>query len=469
MIGPIWRWDAVDVAGAIRSRLISSREAVQASLDRLASVNPSINAVTMVHAELALSRADEADRAVHRREALGPLHGVPVTIKENVDEAGAATNHGIVAFKDNIASEDSPVVANLRKAGAISIGRTNMSGFAMRWHTDNDLHGPTYNPWDRTRTAGGSSGGAAASLAAGITAIAHGNDYGGSIRYPAYCCGVAGIKPTIGKVPHFNPSAREERSLTAQLFSAQGPMARRVRDLRVALRAMSLGDARDPAWVPMPFEGPRMNAPLRVAVTVNPSGAGVDPAVKEAIHKAAEALERAGYHVEEAEPPQTDAVAELWWRLAWWEVNELSGAGIRKFGDEGVKQAIEKYVKSTPRVELQDYMKAVAARATHLRAWLQFLERYPLILGPVSTELPFLVGFDGEAGLTGEALRRAQRLLIAVNLLGLPSAAVPTGLSHGIPVGVQIIGSPFREDLCLDAAEALETQLGVDTPTEPRL
>jgi len=469
MVEPIWKWDAVDVAFGIRSGLISSREAVQASLDRMAAVNPSMNAVTVVNAEQALAEADAADRAVLHGDALGLLHGVPLTTKENVDQAGEATTHGVVAFKDNTATTDSPAVKNLRKAGAIVIGRTNMSAFAMRWHTDNDLHGPTYNPWNRHFTAGGSSGGAAASIAAGVTAIAHGNDYGGSIRYPAYCCGIVGIKPTVGRVPHFNLSAKEERSLTPQLFSVQGPMARRVKDLRLALQAMSLGDARDPSWVSAPLEGPRLGQPLRVAMTTNPSQLGVDPAVEESVRKAAEALSRAGYEVEEVEPPDTDAVAELWWRLAWWEMNELSGEGIRKFGDEGVKRAFEMYVESTSKVDLLGYMKGVAARATHLRKWLQFLERYPLILGPVSAELPFLVDFDLQPGLSGETVRRAQRLLIAVNLLGLPSVAVPTGLSNGMPVGVQLIGSPFREDFCLDAAEVIEAQLKLDTPIDPRL
>jgi amidase len=468
MIGPIWQWDAVDVAMGIRSRLISSREAVQASLDRLEAVNPAINAVTVTHAEHALAQADDADRAVARKDVLGLLHGVPVTTKENVDQAGQATSQGVVAFKNHIASADSPVVTNLHKAGAIIMGRTNMSAFAMRWHTDNDLHGPTFNPWSRRFTAGGSSGGAAASVAAGITAIAHGNDYGGSIRYPAYCCGLVGLKPTLGRVPHFNPSAKDERSLTPQLFSVQGPLARRVRDLRLGLQAMSLGDARDPAWVPAPLEGPGSSRLPRVAMTTNPSRLGVHPAVEDAVRKAADALAQAGYEVEEVEPPDTDAVAELWWHLAWWEFNELSGPGIRKFGDEGVKRAFELYVKSTPTADLQGYMRAVAARATHLRKWLLFLERYPLILGPVSTELPFLVDFDLQPEMTGEKLRQAQRLLIAVNLLGLPAVAVPTGLSNGIPVGVQLIGSPFREDHCLDAAQAIEARLALDTPLDPR-
>jgi amidase len=466
MIGPIWKWDAVDVAAGIREGLISSREAVQASLDRLAETNPAINAVTVVDAEKALIEADSADRARRRGDHLAPLHGVPVTFKENVDQTGFATNHGVAAFKDNVASEDSPSVSNLRRAGAISMGRTNMSAFAMRWHTDNDLHGPTLNPWNPRHTAGGSSGGAAASVAVGITSIAHGNDYGGSIRYPAYCCGLVGIKPTVGRVPHFNPSVKEERSLTAQLFSVQGPLARRVRDLRLALDAMSQGDMRDPSWVPTAHQGPRLPGPLRVAMTINPSQSGVHPAVVDAVRSAGNALSKAGYEVEEVDPPETNAVADLWWRLAWWEVNTLSGAAIRKFGDAGVKQAMEIYLESTPDVELHGYMRALADRMTHIRRWQQFLERYPLVLGPVSTEPPFPIGFDTAGGMTGDELKTAQRLLIAVNLLGLPAAAVPTGLSNGLPIGVQIIAPPFREDLCLDAAEVIERQLRLETPIE---
>ncbi|SOB87127.1 amidase [Sphingomonas guangdongensis] len=467
MKGPIWQWDAVDVAAGVRTKLISSREAVQASLDRLEAVNKEVNAVIDVRAELALSHADDADRAVQRGDVLGALHGVPITIKENVDEAGAATTHGVVAFRDAQAAEDSPAVANLRKAGAISIGRTNMPAFAMRWHTDNALHGPTYNPWSRRHTVGGSSGGAAASLAVGITSLAHANDFGGSIRYPAYCCGLVGIKPTVGRVPHFNPSATDERPLSVQLFSVQGPMARRAGDLRVALAAMSARDIRDPSWLPVPLAGSPIDKPLRVAVTINPSGLGVDPSVAEAVQKAATALSNAGYEIEHVEPPEVDAVAELWWRLAWWEVGELSVGAINTFGDDGVRQAIELYLASTTKPDLGSYMRALAARATHVRKWLAFLEKYPLILGPVSTAPPFPIDFDRDPAATGASLREAQRLLVAVNLLGLPSIAVPTGLSDGVPLGVQIIGSPFREDLCLDAAEAIEEELTVSTPIDP--
>src|SRR5262249_36423077 len=188
-------WDAVDLAAAIRARKVSAREAVQACLERLKAVNAKLNAVTAPAPQDPLAAADEADRALARGDALGPLHGVPVVIKENIDQAGAATTNGVEAFAKLMAEADSPPVANWRKAGAICIGRTNTPAFSLRWHTDNALRGATLNPWAKDRTPGGSSGGSAAAVAAGICPLAHGNDYGGSIRYPAMACGVAGIRP----------------------------------------------------------------------------------------------------------------------------------------------------------------------------------------------------------------------------------------------------------------------------------
>jgi amidase len=225
-VAPLHAWDAVDLAHGIRTGLISSREAVQACLDRIAAVNPAINAVVDVLADSALAQARAADRAVAAGEALGPLHGVPVTVKVNVDLAGRPTTNGVVAWRDLIAPADSPVVANLRRAGAIPVGRTNTPGFSFRWFTENDLHGRTLNPWSPAHTPGGSSGGASAALAAGIGAMAHGNDIGGSIRYPAYCTGTFGLRPSFGRVPAFNPSASAERPLSAQLMSVPGPLTR---------------------------------------------------------------------------------------------------------------------------------------------------------------------------------------------------------------------------------------------------
>jgi len=467
MTEELWRWDAVDLARAIRLGQISCRDAVASCLKRLDAVNGAINAVTVVLAGPALAQADEADRALRRGDAVGPLHGLPVTIKENVDHAGTATTNGVVGFKDMVAQADSPAVANWKRAGAIVIGRTNTPSFSLRWHTDNELHGATVNPWDRTCTPGGSSGGAASSLAVGITPLAHGTDYGGSIRYPAYCCGVAGIRPTLGRVPVFNGTAPEERTITAQIMAVQGPMARRIRDVRLGLAPMAAGDVRDPWWVPAPLAGPPPAHPIKVALTVDPAKLGVDPAVAAAVRQAGDALARAGYAVEEVEPPSVEAIAELWWTLAWTETRHVMQPVMRKLGGKDVNRALDVVLSTTPDLDLVGYMKALAARAKHVRDWLLFLERYPLVVGPVSTEPPFPLGFDTDDKADPRRLMRAQRLLTAINLLGLPSAAVPVGKTGTVPLGVQVIGSRYREDLCLDAAEAIEAQCGLPTPIDP--
>src|SRR5213078_2684423 len=267
----------------------------RAVLDRLAAVNPALNAVTVLLADQALAAADRADAAVRRGEALGPLHGVPVTIKENVDQEGAATANGVPAFKDLMATTDSPPVANWKRAGAVIVGRTNTPAFSLRWDTDNELRGRTYNPWNRERTPGGSSGGAAAALAVGIAPLAHGNDLGGSVRYPAYCCGVAGIRPTLGRIAAYNATVTEERPAGMQLMSVQGPLARRIADVRLGLAAMAVRDPRDPWWVPAPIEGPPVARPIRVALTVDPSRQGVHPDVADAVRAAGAALAEAGY------------------------------------------------------------------------------------------------------------------------------------------------------------------------------
>src|ERR1700694_5485607 len=268
MSDDIWRSTATRIATAIRGRDISAREALESCLGRMAAVNAKLNAVTVDQSTSALEAADRADAAVAKGDELGALHGVPVTIKENVDQQGSATTNGVVAFQNIVAREDSPIVANWRRAGAISLGRTNTPAFSFRLDTVNDLRGRTYSPWSKTHTPGGSSGGAGSSVAAGITPLAHGNDIAGSVRFPAYCCGLAGIRPSFGRVPASNPTQTAERSLSSQLMSVQGPLARSVADVRLGLVAMAARDPRDPWWTPAPLDGP---APLsRQPIRVGP-------------------------------------------------------------------------------------------------------------------------------------------------------------------------------------------------------
>jgi len=266
MTHELWRLSAVELAEAIRRKDVSCRDAIASVLARIDETNPRVNALPEVLADEAVAAADAADRALARGEQIGPLHGVPVTTKVNVDQAGRATTNGVVALRDLVAASDSPPVANLTRAGAVVIGRSNTPAFSLRWFTDNDLHGRTLNPWNPGVTPGGSSGGAAAAVALGMGPIAHGNDYGGSIRYPAWACGVVGLRPTVGRVPAYNETANEERGISSQLMSVQGPLTRTVADARLALAVMAEGDPRDPLWVPAPSNDPDDGRPLKVAL-----------------------------------------------------------------------------------------------------------------------------------------------------------------------------------------------------------
>ncbi|MBL8334534.1 MAG: amidase family protein [Rubrivivax sp.] len=472
MSNPLWRWTAHELAAAIGAGAVSAREATTAALERVQAVNPALNALVEVTADEALAAADAADAQRRRGEPLGPLHGVPVTVKVNVDMRGHATTNGVVAFKDAMATDDSPVVANLRRAGAVIIGRSNTPAFSVRWFTENDLHGRTLNPWSAAHTPGGSSGGASSAVAAGMGAIGHGNDLAGSVRYPAYCTGVAGLRPSFGRVPAYNPSARDERPLSMAMMSVQGPLARCVADLRLALQAMAVGDPRDPWWVPAPLQGPAPARPLRVALTVNCGGQPAHPAVVAALRQAAAWLADAGYAVDEVEPPSLAEAQELWQLIGNDEARLFMWPGIEQLGDEGVKRSFGWMLQGTPPLDHAAHLRAFARRSTLVRQWQLFLQRYPLVLTPVSGEPAFPWGLDTESAATMKRVVQAQESQFAVPVLGLPAISVPTGTAvvdgTTLPLGVQLIAARFREDLLFDAAEVIEQHCGPLTPPEPR-
>ena len=463
----LWRWPATALAGAIRTRHISSREATEACLARTREVNPTLNAIVEVLEAEALAAADAADRAVGRGEMLGPLHGVPVTTKVNVDQRGLATTNGIVALRDAIATDDSPVVSNLRRAGAVIFGRTNTPAFSFRWFTENDLHGRTLNPWSRERTPGGSSGGASSAVAAGMGPIAHGNDLAGSVRYPAYCTGVYGLRPSFGRVPAFLPSAKEERPPGMQTMSVQGPLARTVGDLRIALEAMAARDPRDPWWVPAPLRGPALARPMRVAMTVSVPGAVVHPAIVRAVEQAGAWLAEAGYAVAAIDPPHLEEAASLWSAIADSEVRSLMADTVARLGDAGLRTAMAGMQRGSTELGLEGYMRAMARRTALVRDWFTFLERYPLVLGPVCAEPPFPWGLDTTTPENMDRVRLAQGPQFLVPVLGLPSLSAPLGAVDGVPIGVQLTGPRYREDLVMDAAEVLEARHPSATPVTP--
>lgn len=474
MSDELWRWDAARTAKAIRTGAISGREAIESCLGRLDEVNPSINAVVDVLADEALAAADAADAALRRGEAPAPLHGVPVTVKINVDYAGRATTNGVVAFKDMIAAEDSASVVNLRKAGAIIVGRTNVPAFSTRYFTDNALHGRTFNPWAPDRTPGGSSGGAAAAVAAGIGAIGHGNDRAGSVRYPAYACGVYGLRPSVGRVPEYNPSTVEERGLSSQITQVQGPLARTVADVRLGLEALATRDSRDPWWVPAPAAGFAPKRPVAVAMFSSLPDTAIDPAVTDAVQRAGRMLGNAGYRVEEVAPPHFAEAAAMFWSLLMTEeraasANERAAStrGIQAFGDEAVKRARLATKACATEYDFDGYIRALARRSTILREWQVFMEDWPLVLMPVSWQLPYPVDHDQKGDDAVRAMLEAHKPMLAISVLGLPGLSVPMGLSDGVPTGVQIVGGRFREDLCLAAGEAIEAQCPMGLPVDP--
>lgn len=456
----IWQWSAVETAAAIRSGEVSAEQVTLAHIDRLHAKNPSLNAVVIDLTDQALETARAADRAQASGAELGALHGVPVTVKINVDVEGQANSNGVVALAGNIAPGDAPVVSNLKRAGAIILGLTNTPEFSMRAFTDNPLHGQTYNPWDPAITCGGSSGGAGAAVAAGIGCIAHGNDIGGSLRWPAFCNGVATVRPTQGRIAAFNPSAPVERPPMAQLMSVQGPLCRDVADVRLALEVMSRRDVRDPWWVPAPLDGPPVRR--RAAKAQIPADLETNAEVLDLIDRAALWLADAGYEVEEVEVPDLDGTLQLWLDLISTEIATLQLAQYREQGSPPFQGALDGILSLATILDAEGYMKAVAYRSRLLRRWLAFLEDWPVILAPVSVQPT--PAFDADL-ISLEAVqtlfRNDLRFNAAVSVLGIPVVTTPIGYVNGAPVGVQLIGSRYREDVCLHAAAAIEARLGL--------
>lgn len=462
----LWRMSATELAALIKSRQASSQEVVEAHLRRIDAVNPKVNAVTVVLADQALEAAKAADRAVASAEELPPFHGVPFTVKENIDLVGTPSTMGLTALAESYPPMDAPVVDRLKHSGGIPIGRTNLPTLGMRLHTYSELRGLTLNPWDRTRTAGGSSGGEAVAAATGMTPLGLGNDTGGSLRWPAQCCGVVTLRATLGRVPRASSIEPADPPIGTQLMGVDGPLARRISDLKAAYEVLAGPTWRDPWSVPAPLYGPAPAKPIRVAVVVDPGRLGIAKAVQDGVRRAAAALADAGFAVEEIEPPSIVAAAKAAldilnpeWRL-FWQLMEPSA-------DAETKRVMSALLESVGEADVLTTALSFMAREAILRAWSEFQEARPLIVAPISTDIPFKIGYDLTADAV-TAIHQAMRMAHAVNTLGLPAVALPVGISDGLPQAVQVIGPRYREDLCLDAAAAIEERLGVVTPIDPK-
>ncbi len=454
----LWRLSAVELAALVRKREVSAVQAAQSALQRLDAVNPAINAVVDHRPEDVLAQAAEVDAATARGEDPGLLAGVPVTVKVNVDQAGFATTNGVRLQKDLIAERNSPVVDNLRRAGAVIVGRTNTPAFSLRWFTGNVLHGDTRNPRNPALTPGGSSGGAASAVAAGIGHLAHGTDIAGSIRYPAYACGVHGLRPSLGRVAAYNASL-PERSIGGQITAVSGPLGRTIADVRLGLAALAAPDPRDPWWVPAPLTGPE--GPRRVALCLNPEGMDTDPAVVKALQEAARRLSEAGWTVDtlEALPPMQEA-ADLQIRMWMADGYDAMLAAAEKEGDPGALVALAGQRDKAAGADLATFSAVLTRRATLTRLWEMFFAEYPVLLLPVSAELPFPDNLDLQGDAAYARVWRAQMTQIGLPFMGLPGLSVAMGSAMSSagpsPVGVQVVAGRYREDLCLAAGEIIE-------------
>ena len=456
MTTPLWALSALELASVIAEGKASARDTTLSVLARINDVNPRINAIVDVMDDEAITAADAADRMQHSGASLGPLHGVPITLKVNIDTAGRATTDGIVAAKDVIAATDSPLVASLRKAGAIIVGRTNTPAFSLRWFCDNDLHGRTLNPFDASVTPGGSSGGAAAAVACGMGAIAHGNDYGGSIRYPAWACGVVGLRTTVGRVPSYKASA-PNRTITIQMMSVQGPLTRTVADARLAMHVMAEGSVLDPQWADAPLAYPHdRQRVLRVAVFKRHAAYDVDASVVAAIDQAARWLAEAGCEIHEVDPPHFEESADLWNQMVMDDLRRGGLPAVVAMGDAGTRAALAGYMADLPQLDQNQMLEAQMRRFTLLRDWALFFERYPVLLMPNSWQKQFAIDADKGGDAAVKKLLAAQSPLLATAMLGLPGLSVPTGVVDGLPTGVQLVSGKFREDLLLRAGEMIE-------------
>ncbi|MBZ4418920.1 amidase [Myxococcus sp. RHSTA-1-4] len=455
---------ATRLAALIRTGEASSREVVEAHLARIEAVNGRVNAVTVVLADEALAAADRADRVRRSGGPMGALHGVPFTVKENLDCLGTATTHGVRALSGALPYLDAPAVARMKAAGAIPIGRTNLSEMGLRLCTDNPLRGRTRNPWNPRLTAGGSSGGDAAAVATGMTPLGLGTDMGGSLRVPAHCCGVAALKPTTGRIPHAASLPPHDHGMSGQAMLAPGPVSRSVADLRLCLSVMAGRDIRDPRSVDVALVGAPPEE-RRAALVTRVPGATIPPESLEAIQRAGELLAAAGWTVEHAVPPEVPRVGEVWHKLV---ATDLSA--VMPMVQPVVSPALFEHVMRmcrTAKLHESPNNRIHEERSRLMRAWSGFLAEYPVMVGPNLTVAPWPVDadLDPEAGI--EFLKQATWCVLPGNALGLPVVALPMGLSGGLPTSIQVYADLWREDLCLDAAEVIEQGSRMPLPVEP--
>ncbi|MEZ4675907.1 MAG: amidase [Caldilineaceae bacterium] len=442
---------ATTIARLIREKELSAEEIIRLLLERIAQVNPRLNAVVQLAEARALAEAKAADRALANGENHGPLHGVPITLKDSIDTAGIITTGGTVGRKAFVPTADATVAARLRRAGAIVMGKTNTPELTLSFETDNEVYGRTNNPYDLSRTSGGSSGGAAAIISAGGSPLDIGSDTGGSIRVPAHCCGITGIRPTSGRVPrtgHIVPYGLG----AIDSLTTLGPMARKVEDLSLTLPIISGVDWQDPAIVPMPLGDPASVElkELRVAFFTDNGIATPTDAIQQAVVKVAQHMATEVASLEQKCPPAIDQTAEVFnqlWRTyaPAWRQKLLLAAGTVETIDPAEHE---------PRLSPMAVIDIGEQVARFRHAMLSFMANYDILLCPVNAYPALPHGSEDEQIM-------AFTYTMSFNLTGWPVVVVRAGTSpEGLPIGVQIVARPWCEHEALAVAQQLESALG---------
>jgi Asp-tRNA(Asn)/Glu-tRNA(Gln) amidotransferase A subunit family amidase len=452
-----------EIAAGIRAKKCSPVEVVDAHLERVAALQPKLNAFVHLDAEGARTQARAAEAAVMRGDGVGPLHGVPLTIKSCIDAAGWPTPAGSLLRKDYLAQMDAPLVARLRAAGAIILGNTNTPEYLMAYETDNSLSGKTSNPWNLARSAGGSSGGEAAAIASGCSAGGIGSDGGGSIRVPANFCGICGLKPTPGRIPttgHFPPGGG-----AFGWIGVVGPMARAAADVRALFEVMAGPDAGDALSAPVPVRAVNEKdvRELRVGILEGDALGPATPETTAAVERAAKILGEQGFVVETKRLSGLDCAVELWWYFFGPVIANIIREGAVG-QEEKMSPMLREYVSlATPETKLtyDGFLRVCGERDRVRGEILRQMDEVTILLSPVSAGPAFRHGEGNWRSGERENYRDTMRYSQWLNLAGFPGVAVPVGMSReGLPIGVQVIGRPYEEETILAVAQAIERGRG---------
>jgi len=458
---------ATEIAEFVRKRGISPVDVIDGHLDHIQRLNPKLNAFVQVDAERALQSAHSAAVAIASGEEIGPLHGVPVTIKSSIEVAGLRCEAGTKLRVGHVAQADAPLVRRLRAAGAIVLGTTNTPEFLMAWETDNLLYGRTNNPWDLSRTSGGSSGGEAAAIASGCSVGGVGSDGGGSVRVPAHFCGICGLKPTPGRIPatgHYPQSVGP-----FALLGVVGPMTRTIGDLKLFFEVLQGPDLGDPSATPVPVRWPEWLVKAaaskpRIGYFEDDGRTPVTPETRTAIRKAADLLRAAGFEVEAFCPDGLDKARELWWKFFGVAGAMLLGPVLK--GREGELSRIltefNDWVAQEPPHTAQSLLNSWIQRDMVRMLVFEQMQRFPVLLCPVASVPAFKHG-ERKWDIGGKSVHYLDAWSYCewFNLLGVPSVVLPISKSdEGLPIGVQIVAQPWQEEVALSVADLLERERG---------